>query len=220
MRQTYLLSLLAVLEEGQALALGDEGCPGRLLEAPAAHLGKQVCSREEKGKWYEHAQYVLPKIPRYRNAYIYLSYKTGLESQQSYVSCAALDSKGKPEMMKRPSPLTVSTQHTTQRLSDRRQPSAQNFAQYPINWSKRANQHLKNPRTLGDATVESVNITAQGVSGGCSWEAELSVTLESGKFISVFVCVCMCLCVPSPKVYNVFEGKDQTLFKIVLVSIM
>ena len=83
MRGMYLLSSLAVLEEGQALALGDEGCPVRLLEAPTAHLGKQVCPREEKGRWYEHAQYVLPKFIRNRNAYIYLSYKIGLESQQS-----------------------------------------------------------------------------------------------------------------------------------------
>lgn len=102
-----------MLEEGLALALGEEGCPVRLLETPTAHLGKQVCSGEERGRWYEHAQYVLPKFIRYRSAYVYLSYKTGLESQQSYVSCAALDSKGKSEMRKRPSPLIVSSQHTT-----------------------------------------------------------------------------------------------------------
>ena len=106
-------SSLAVLEEGQALSLGEEGCPVRLLKAPTAHIGKEVCIGEEKGRWYEHAQYVLPKFIRYRNVYIYLSYKTGLESQQSYVSCAALDSKGKSEMRKRLSPLIVSSQHAT-----------------------------------------------------------------------------------------------------------
>lgn len=99
---------------GQALALGDEGCPGRLVGgSPLLILVSRFALERKKEMVHEHAQYVLPKIPRYRNAYIYLSYKTGLESQQSYVSCAALDSKGKPEMMKRSFPLTVSTQHTT-----------------------------------------------------------------------------------------------------------
>ena len=107
-------SLLTGSAGGRAGSLsGRGGCPVRLLEAPTAHIGKQVCFGEEKGRWYEHAQYVLPKFIRYRNAYIYLSYKTGLESQQSYVSCAALDSKGKSEMRKRLSPLIVSSQHAT-----------------------------------------------------------------------------------------------------------
>ena len=42
-------SSLAVLEEGQALSLGEEGCPVRLLKAPTAHIGKEVCFGEEKG---------------------------------------------------------------------------------------------------------------------------------------------------------------------------
>lgn len=165
------------------------GCPVKLLATPTAHPGKEVCSREEKGRWYEHAQFVLPTFIRYRNDYTYLSHTSGLESQQYYISCAALDIKGKSGVRKRLSSLRVRNQHTTYWLSDRVTewyPSA--LCSIPNQLFEESQPPSQNPHTFGNATVETVNINPQRGNDGCSWKAELSFTHASGE---IHFCVCV-----------------------------
>ena len=166
------------------------GCPMKLLAVPTAHHGKQVCSGEEKGRWYEHAHFVLPTFIRYRNDYTYLSHKIGLESQQCYISCAALDIKGKSGMRKRLSPLIVRNQHTTYWLSDRVISICTKLCSIPNQLVKESQPPSQNPHTFGNATVETVNINSQRGHDGCSWKAELSFTHGSGE---IHFCVCVCV---------------------------
>lgn len=176
------------------------GCPVKLLATPTAHPGKQVCSREEKGRWYEHAQFVLPTFIRYRNDYTYLCHTIGLESQQCYISCAALDIKGKSGMRKRLSPLRVRNQHTTYYLTEWQSDIHLHFAQYLINCSKRANHHLKITIPLEMPQWRLWTLTPRGAMMAVAEKLNSHLPMQVVKFISVCVC--------SPKVYNIFEDKD------------
>lgn len=67
--------------------------PWGFSTAPSTHPGKQVCSQEEKGRWYDHGPF-FSQFYQIRNDCTYLPDKIGWESQQSYISYASLNVKG------------------------------------------------------------------------------------------------------------------------------